>query len=61
MFPFDWYWIVAGDMTQVYSSKRLAYFPVSDSAYLTWKNTFGMPSQIATEAEMLSILATFGM
>ncbi len=61
MFPFDWYWFVAGDETQVYSSKRRAYFAVADSAYVTWKQTFGMPSQIATEAEMLSILTMFGI
>jgi hypothetical protein len=61
MFPFDWYWIVAGDITHVYSSKRLAYFPVNDAAFLTWKATFGDPSQIPTEAEMLSILAMFAI
>jgi hypothetical protein len=61
MFPFDWYWAVAGSTTQVYSSKRLEYVPVSDSAFVAWKLTFGMPSQIATEAEMLSILSMFGL
>lgn len=61
MFPFDWYWVVAGDETQVYSSKRHDYFLISDSAYVTWKATFGVPSHISTEAEMLSILAMFGM
>jgi hypothetical protein len=61
MFPFDWYWMVGGDGSQVYSSKRQAYFPISDMAYLHWKTTFGNPSYIATEAEMLEILAMFGI
>lgn len=60
MFPYDWYWVVAGSTTQVYSSKRSTYVPLSDSAYVTWKATF-MPSKIATEAEMLSILSMFGV
>jgi hypothetical protein len=61
MFPFDWYWIVAGDVSHVYSSKRHAYFAISDATYVTWKATFGVPSFIATEAEMLAMLATYGL
>lgn len=61
MFPFDWYWVVAGSSTQVYSSKRATYVVLSDSAYVTWLQTFGSPSHIATEAEMLAALAQFGL
>jgi hypothetical protein len=61
MFPNDWYWVVAGDETQVYSSARDAYFPISDSAYITWKQAFCEPSRIPTEAEMLAILAAYGI
>lgn len=59
--PLDWYWVVAGSDTQVYSSKRHEYVSVSDSQYVTWRATFGIPSHILTEAEMLSILAMFGL
>ena len=61
MFPFDWYWIVAGDGSQVYSSARHAYFSINDAEYLIWTHTFGNPSHIPTEAEMLAILAAYGL
>jgi hypothetical protein len=61
MFPFDWYWFIGGDRSRVYSSARQAYFPISDMAYLAWAKTFGNTSSIATEAEMLAILATYGI
>ena len=32
----DWYWFVGGDKTQVYSSARQSYVPVSDSIYQAW-------------------------
>jgi hypothetical protein len=32
----DWYWIVGGSTTQVYSSLRNAYVPITDAAYVSW-------------------------
>ena len=34
--PVDWYWFVGGNPTQVWSSKRFSYVPVSDQEYATW-------------------------
>ena len=34
--PMDWYWIVGGDDTRVFSSKASAYLPATDSTYTAW-------------------------
>lgn len=34
--PGDCYWFVGGDITQVWSSKRMAYVDVGDSDYQLW-------------------------
>lgn len=54
----DWYWIVAGSTTQVYSSARAAYVPISDTAYTAWLGGGGKPTRILSEAELWDVLAT---
>lgn len=34
--PLDWYWFVGGNTSQVYSSARAEYVPVSDTTYVAW-------------------------
>lgn len=49
----DWYWFVAGDESQVYSSKRNIYVdPTTDSDYTAWKATFEQPLAAADESEI---------
>ncbi len=36
MFPFDWYWIVAGSTTQVYSSNRGIFVAPTDPVFVAW-------------------------
>ena len=55
--PSDWYWVVASDTTQVYSSAAVAYVPVSDPRYVAWRAAGGQPTQIATEAELQAVLS----
>jgi hypothetical protein len=51
--PSDWYWIVSGDATKVYSSKRNVYVPASDADYQAWLVAQGGTSRIGSEAEIL--------
>ena len=51
----DWYWSVAGDAANVYSSARNIYVPVSDSDFTTWQASNGMGTTvqpIGSEAEI---------
>lgn len=43
MRPEDWYWIVAGDQTRVWSSARGTYVPIDDETYLAWKSPDEVP------------------
>jgi len=54
--PKDWYWIVAGSTTQVFSSARQAYVPVTDATYLAWRAA-NFPTQIISEVELIAVLA----
>jgi len=55
--PKDWYWIVAGSATQVFSSKAKAYVPVANATYVAWLAKGNMPTTIATEVALFKVLA----
>lgn len=55
--PKDWYWIVAGDETRVFSSKIGNYVPASDATYQDWVTGGGLPTRILNEAELGEVLA----
>lgn len=55
--PSDWYWIVAGSTTSVFSSAAGNYVPVSNAAYQGWISRGNLPSNIASEAELGEVLA----
>ena len=60
--PFDvtnWYWIVAGSTTQVYSSASGGYVPVSDPTYVAWLATGKPPRPIVSEAALGAYLAGY--
>lgn len=57
--PSDWYWIVAGSTTQVYSSARNDYFPVSDATYVAWLAGGRTATRIASEADLGQALAPY--
>lgn len=52
----DWYWVVAGSSTHVYSSASQSYVSVSDSTYLAWVAAGGVATPIATEALLYEVL-----
>jgi len=53
----DWYWIVAGSMTQVYSSKVSDYVPVNNTAYTRWLAAGNVATRINSEADLGDLLA----
>lgn len=59
--PANWYWVVAGSATQVYSSASGGYVPVSDATYAAWLATGRNPTRIASEAELGEVLAAHGL
>lgn len=56
--PQNWYWIVGGSTTKVYSSAVSNYVLVSDPSYLAWRagNT---PTPIDSEANLGAALAPY--
>ena len=56
--PTDWYWIVGGSTTQVWSSNRAQYVPASDATYLSWLDAGGLTTLIDTEASLQEVLAS---
>lgn len=59
--PQNWFWIVAGDETRVYSSKAGAYLPATDLAYQAWLAAGGVPTRIASDAELGEVLAQYSL
>lgn len=59
--PRDWYWIVGGDETKVYSSARGDFFPVADSAYRAWLAAGALPSRVDTAATLGEVLAPYNL
>lgn len=44
----NWYWIVGGDDTQVWSSRNARFLDVNDSEYVDWLALGGVPTKIDT-------------
>lgn len=55
--PNNWYWIVAGSITQVYSSAVGDYVPVTNATYQAWLAAGNTPTKIDTEANLGDALA----
>lgn len=56
--PANWYWIVGGSTTQVWSSAALAYAPSSDPTYLTWAAISGNVATAIGTTTLLSNVVT---
>src|SRR5262245_19183536 len=55
--PANWYWIVGGSTTQVYSSAVGDFVPVADPTYVAWKADGTLATRIDTEANLGAVLA----
>jgi hypothetical protein len=58
--PRNWYWIVNGSTTHVYSSKVGDYVPVDDANYVAWLDD-NAPTRIDTEASLGGVLANHSL
>lgn len=56
----NWYWIVAGSATQVYSSAVDNYVPVADATYQAWLAAGNKPTKIDTAQSLADVLAAAG-
>jgi len=54
---FNWYWIVADSVTEVFSSARSIYVPVADETYQAWVAVGNCPTRIDTEHNLIAVLA----
>lgn len=57
--PSNWYWIVAGVETQLFSSASGNYVPASDATYQAWLAGGNVPTRIASEDELGDVLAPY--
>lgn len=51
--PENWYWVVDGDTTQVYSSAERDFVSVDDSNYEAWLATGHVPTPISADDMIL--------
>jgi len=59
--PADWYWIVAGDETKLFSSATGNYVQPSNVTYAEWASDGTTPTRIASEAELGEVLAPYSI
>ena len=52
----SWFWIVAGDETQVYSSAAADFVKPDDAAYVAFLEDGGLPTRIASMEELRDVL-----
>lgn len=57
--PLDWYWIVGGDETRLFSSAAGDYVQPGNSDYLLWASDGTSPTRIASESELGEVLAEY--
>lgn len=55
--PRDWYWIVAGEPSQVWSSARAGYVATDDDDFAAFVAAGGGPTPIASLAELAEVFA----
>lgn len=61
LFPSDWYWVVAADDTQVFSSASAGYVPADAEALTNWTALGNAPTPITSEAELAEVLSFHGL
>jgi hypothetical protein len=54
--PANWYWIVAGSTTQVYSSAKPGYVTLPDATYSAWLANGGLPTNIDSDGSLQGVL-----
>ena len=57
--PANWYWVVNGSTTQVFSSAIGDYVPISDPTFLAWVASGGAATVIGSEASLGETLSPY--
>lgn len=57
--PANWYWVVGGSSTQVFSSASGDYVAAADATYQAWLAKGNKPTAIDTEANLGGVLAPY--
>jgi hypothetical protein len=55
--PTNWYWLVNGSTTEVYSSASNTYVPTTDATFESWLQQGNRPSNIVSEAELWGVVS----
>lgn len=53
----NWYWIVGGDETKLWSSAGVRYVEPADATYTAWAAARNIPTRIASEDELAEVFA----
>jgi hypothetical protein len=56
---FDWYWIING--STIYSSKTNSVVQADNASYVAWLSAGGVPTKIASSAELHEVLRVAGV
>ena len=59
--PNDWYWVVGGDETRVFSSASADYVQSDDAAFQAWLVDGTLPTPIASEESLGDVLAEYSL
>lgn len=59
--PSNWYWYVAGDQSQAYSSVIGDFVQASDPTFQAWIAAGNTPTKIASNAELGAVLAPYSL
>src|SRR5262249_50041321 len=59
--PSNWYWAVATNPTQVYSSASVGYVALADATYVAWLAKGGAPTKISSEQSLWDVLIPLGI
>ena len=57
--PANWYWVVNGSTTQVFSSAIGDYVPIADPTFLAWVASGGAATVIDSEASLGETLSPY--
>ncbi len=58
--PANWYWVVAGSTTQVYSSASDSFVLVTDPTYQAWLTKGGKPTKVDSLQTLSDVLSAAG-
>lgn len=54
-----WYWVVSDSISQVWSSAKVEYVATTDSDYVSWLKSGGIPSTISTESGLQAFFSQY--